>query len=74
MTYDQIIAELRAEKAKIEAAVHRLLEIANENENQPRPREVGRDKARRGSITPAGRRKLSLAMKRRWASGAMRRQ
>jgi hypothetical protein len=61
---DKIIAELKREKEKIHRAITALLEGAGLSAKGP-ARKVARKK--RSSITPEGRRRLSLAMKRRWA-------
>lgn len=62
MDLDKIIAELKREREKIHRAITALLEGAGLN---GATRKVARK--RRSSITPEGRRRLSLAMKRRWA-------
>ena len=61
---DKIIAELKQEREKIHRAITALLEGAGLKAKGP-TRKVARK--RRSSITPEGRRRLSLAMKRRWA-------
>jgi len=61
---DTIIAELTREREKIHRAITALLEGAGLNAKGP-TRKVARKK--RSGITPEGRRRLSLAMKRRWA-------
>jgi hypothetical protein len=67
---ESIVAELRSEVARISQVIGLL------GGNTPTTARVGRPAAsaqgssrakRRGGLTPAGRRKLSLAMKRRWA-------
>ncbi len=59
-----IIAELKGERDKIARAIAALIGSAGVSgksaTRKPAPK-------RRGGITPAGRRRLSLAMKRRWA-------
>jgi hypothetical protein len=59
-----IIAELKRERDKIGRAIAALIESAGLS-----GRGATRNAApkRKGGITPAGRRRLSLAMKRRWA-------
>jgi hypothetical protein len=61
---DKIIAELKSEQEKIRRAITALLKGAGVSGKGP-TRKAGRK--RRGGITPEGRRRLSLAMKRRWA-------
>lgn len=74
MNFDQIVADLRTEKKKIEGAVARLLAIAEVSPPPARVERNGRPRRhRRAKLSPEARRKLSLAMKRRWASGEMTR-
>jgi len=61
---DKIIAELKREREKIHGAITALLEGVGVRGKGP-TRKAARK--RRGNITPEGRRRLSLAMKRRWA-------
>ncbi len=63
MDLDKIIAELKLERDKIHRAITALLEGAGVSGKGP-TRKAGHK--RRGGITPEGRRRLSLAMKRRW--------
>ena len=64
MDLDKIIAELKREREKIVRAIATLLEGAGVSGKGPN-RKAARKK--KGSLTPEGRRRLSLAMKRRWA-------
>ena len=64
MDLDKIIAELTLERDKMHRAITALLKGAGVSGKRP-ARKAARK--RRGSITPEGRRRLSLAMKRRWA-------
>ena len=64
MDLDQIIADLKREREKIQGAITALLEGAGLNAKGS-TRKVARKK--RSGITPEGRRRLSLSMKRRWA-------
>jgi hypothetical protein len=73
MDIQNIVAELRNEHSRIGAVIG-LLEAEG---NTPAKKRVGRPPAfaavktpstRAGGLTPAGRRKLSLAMKARWAN------
>ncbi len=59
-----IIAGLKAEREKISRAIAALIESAG-GSGKGATRKAARK--RQGGITPAGRRRLSLAMKRRWA-------
>jgi len=69
MDIQRIVAELRGEMDRISHAIG-LLEgntIAKARVGRP-PASAGRSPVRRaGGITPAGRRKLAEAMRRRWA-------
>src|SRR5208337_4730578 len=64
MDLDKIISELKREGEKIGQAIAALLEGAGVSGKGPARRAA---RKRKGSITPEGRRRLSLAMKRRWA-------
>jgi hypothetical protein len=62
-----ILSDLSAEKDRIVRAIEALLESPSKHgpkKGVKRPRATGR---RRGGITPEGRRRLSQAMKKRWA-------
>jgi hypothetical protein len=63
----KILSDLTAEKDRIVGAIEALLESPSKRgpkKGAKRTRAAGR---RRGGITPEGRRRLSLAMKKRWA-------
>jgi hypothetical protein len=63
----KILSDLTAEKDRIIRAIAALLESPSKRgpkKGMKRQRAVGR---RKGGITPEGRRRLSLAMKKRWA-------
>jgi hypothetical protein len=59
-----IIAELKSERDKIGRAIAALIESAGASGKGATRKAAPK---RQGGITPAGRRRLSLAMKRRWA-------
>ena len=67
MDLNSILNELKSERDRLGRAIAALLDEA-----KGAVRSVGKTQARRGrrgkGITPAGRRALSLAMKRRWAA------
>ena len=63
---NRIITELKTERDKIGRAINALLEDAKVAVSGTF-RRAGARKRRRGGITAAGRRRLSQAMKRRWA-------
>jgi hypothetical protein len=63
----KIVSDLTAEKDRIGRAIAALLESPSKRgpkKGVKRPLATGR---LRGGITPEGRRRLSLAMKKRWA-------
>ncbi len=68
MDLQKILSDLTAEKDRIVRAIETLLESPSKRgpkKDAKRPRATGK---RRGGITPEGRRRLSLAMKKRWAA------
>jgi hypothetical protein len=67
---NSIITELKTERDKIGRAIDALLEDAKAAVSGT-GRRAGASKRRRGGITAAGRRRLSQAMKRRWAERRM---
>jgi hypothetical protein len=66
-----IIAELKAEKPRIERAIEAMLGIGSTGRGKRRGRppksRSARGRRRRNRLAPAGRRKLSMMMKKRWA-------
>jgi hypothetical protein len=63
----RILSDLTSEKDRIVRAIEALLESPSKRgpkKGMKRQRATGRQK---GGITPEGRRRLSLAMKKRWA-------
>ena len=73
MDVQKIVAELEREKDRIGRAIAALVESASSSittwtggraRKTAAPRKT---KGRRGGITPAGRKRLSEAMKKRWA-------
>ena len=67
MDLQKIVSDLIAEKDRIVRAIEALLQSRSKRgpkKGVKRPRATGR---RRGGITPEGRRRLSQAMKKRWA-------
>ena len=65
MDLDKILTDLKRERDRL---IHAIALLSGDSAT---PGKTGRKRAtkgkRRGGITPAGRRRLSLAMKRRWA-------
>ena len=69
MDVGSIIAELKTEQERIGRAIAALLDGASLVRRGRPPKAAGRPK---GGISPEGRRRLALAMKRRWAAGKMK--
>jgi hypothetical protein len=69
----KIVSELEREKDRISKAIAALVESASssfttrKSSGGGRAAARGKGKRRRAGITPAGRRRLSEAMKKRWA-------
>jgi hypothetical protein len=72
LDFHQIVAELTAERDRIDQAISALQAV-----NSTEPRRAGRQPRaaekprRRGRMSDAARRKMSLLMKQRWAQGKM---
>jgi hypothetical protein len=67
MDFQKILSDLTAEKDRIVRVIESLLESPSKHgpkKGVKRPWTTGK---RSGGITPEGRRRLSLAMKKRWA-------
>jgi len=73
MNIDRILAELRAERHRIDQAISALQAV-----NSTEPRRVGRPlraaaiPRKRGRMSAAARRKMSRLLKQRWAQGKMK--
>ena len=73
MDIEKIVSELERERERIGRAIAALVESASSSLTTWKSRGAGKTaasgkrKKRRGGITPAGRRRLSEAMKKRWA-------
>lgn len=65
MDLNRILTELKAERDRIGRAIAALLDEAKVAVGAATRKAA--PKRRRGGLTPEGRRRLSLAMKRRWA-------
>lgn len=68
MDLQRILSDLEAERDRIVRAIETLMGIGSASRSG-KAKTTGRPKGsrRRGGITPEGRRRLSLAMKKRWA-------
>ena len=73
MDIQKIVSELEREKDRIGRAIAALVESASsslttwKSGGARKAAAPGKRKRRRGGITPVGRRRLSQAMKKRWA-------
>ena len=69
MEIDRIVADLRREAERIGKAISALLGSATGGAKRgPKAApEAGKKRKRRGRLTPEGRKRLSEAMKKRWA-------
>jgi hypothetical protein len=68
---ERVVADLKRERERISRAVAALEDTntarATKKTSVTTPRPPVSQAKKRGGITPAGRRRLSLAMKKRWA-------
>jgi hypothetical protein len=64
---DNIIAQLEGQKAAVERALEALRDFDQTGSISP-AKSTSKAPARKGRMTPEGRRRLALAMKRRWAA------
>lgn len=73
MDANKILAELRAERGRIDQAI-RAIEAVNGAGRRTvgRPPRATRKARRRGRMSAAARRKLSRLLKQRWAQGKMK--
>jgi len=73
MDTNRILAELRAERGRIDQAIS-AIEAVNSTEHHRvgRPPKAARKVRRRGRMSAAARRKMSRLMKQRWAQGKMK--
>jgi hypothetical protein len=73
MDTNRILSELRAERDRIDRAIS-ALEAVNSTGHQSvgRPPRAAQKMRRRGRMSAAARRKMSLLMKQRWAEGKMK--
>ena len=67
MDLQKILSDLTAEKDRIVRVIESLLESPSKRGPKKGVKRAGATGKRRGGITPEGRRRLSLAMKKRWA-------
>ncbi len=73
MDTNRILAELRAERDRIDQAISSLEAVSSTGHRRVgRPPRTARKVRRRGSMSAAARRKMSRLMKQRWAQGKMK--
>jgi hypothetical protein len=68
LDFEKIVSELKSERDRIGRAINALLEGAGLANPAPRTKGKAPSPKRGKGITPAGRRRLSQAMKARWAA------
>jgi len=72
----KLVSDLTKERDRLSRAIAALLGSASSAGGKKRGRPIGGTtkgrKRKRGGLTPAGRRRLSLAMKQRWREGKMK--
>ena len=69
MDTKRILAELEAERTRIDRAITAIEGISSDGAIRPA---TSARKKRRGGISAAGRKHLSMLLKRRWAQGRMK--
>ena len=67
MDLQKILSDLTAEKDRIVSAIEALLESPPKRGPKKRVKRARTTGRRGGGMTPEGRRRLSVAMKKRWA-------
>ena len=67
MDLQKIVSDLTAEKDRITRAIEALLELPSKRGPKKGVKSKSATGRRRGGMTPEGRRRLSEAMKKRWA-------
>ena len=73
MDTNRILAELRAERDRIDRAISVIEAINSTGRRTPgRPPSAAATPRRRGRMSAAARRKLSRLLKQRWAQGKMK--
>jgi hypothetical protein len=72
MDMNTILAELRAERDRIDQAISAIEAVNSTERRRSRPLRAPRKARRRGRMSAAARRKMSRLMKQRWAQGKMK--
>jgi hypothetical protein len=71
LSLDSILEELKQEKGRLDRAIAALEESdsprVGKNKSAAAQQPAASKRKKRGGMTPEGRKRLSLAMKRRWA-------
>jgi len=75
----KLVLDLKKEEERLRRAIAALLGSASSRASKnrigsPKGSSTKQKKRKRGELTPAGRRRLSLAMKKRWREGKMKRK
>ena len=74
MDTNKILAELRAERDRIDQAISAMEAVSSTGRRRVgRPPRTAQKPRRRGGMSAAARRKLSRLLKQRWAQGKMKR-
>jgi hypothetical protein len=76
MDSKRILHELRTERTRIDQAIRAIEGIGSDGATRHATKGIATraPKKRRGGISAAGRKRLSMLMKRRWAQGKMKRR
>ena len=77
MDISKIVSDLKKERDRVHRAIAALLGSSSSRGGKKRigsPKGSTSKKRKRGRLTPEGRKRLSLAMKKRWAEGKMKRK
>ena len=79
MDLAKVVSDLKEERDRLSGAITALLgsafsEGGKKHIGRPKGSTTKRKKRKRGGLTPEGRKRLSLAMKKRWAEGRMKRK
>jgi hypothetical protein len=76
----KVVSDLTKERDRLSRVIAALLGSVSSPVSPGAKKRIGRPKGsttkkrKRGGLTPEGRRRLSLAMKKRWAEGKMKRK
>ena len=68
MTFQQVVAELKAERDRFDQAIAAIESLKATNHRGGRPGSISAPKRRRRGMSAAGRKRISEAAKKRWAA------